>query len=343
MTLVDGPRGQASEAVRRLAATPTPLEPLDRLARHLGRRPGSLYAKRDDLTGLAGGGSKARKLVHLCTAAVAAGADHLVSGGGVQSNHARMTAAAAGRLGMRCTLLLQGSPPEASTGNLLLDELLGAEVVWTPPGSLDEADRRIRAHAAELRARGSRAFAIPTGGSHPVGALGMADSADEVQAQLPDAVVVLASGSGGTQAGYAAVLGDHARVVGVEVGIETSLVDRVGLLTEQVARLLGRDLPRGTPQLVRGQVGPGYGHGTPAGLRAMRVAAELEGLLLDPTYTAKAFAHLLAGCRDGSLPADRPVVFVHTGGLPGLFSRRHTDWAAHGLGPADGTDDDRLG
>lgn len=315
-----------------LALTPTPLQQMNRLAEALGKPAGTLLIKRDDLTGLAGGGNKARKLEYLMSDALRSGATHVVSGGGPQSNHARMTAAAAARLGLGCTLLLQGAPPAIRTGNLLLDGLLGADVVWTPGMDFDAAERAMSVHAARLQARGETPYVIPTGGSTPLGSLGMANSAVEALDERPDIdLFVVACGSGGTQAGLAVGAGSHDRVLGFRVAVQPDLGDRVGSIAAGAAALMGVEPPRGSVQLDAGQLGPGYGRGTAACFEAIALTARHEGVILDPVYTGKAMAGLIAAVRDGRIQRDDVVVFVHTGGMPGLLSDVHASWASQHL------------
>src|SRR5438132_13744867 len=154
-----------------LAHLPTPLEPMDRLGAHLGMDPGCLWVKRDDQTGLAGGGNKARKLEYLCADALAVGADTLVTGGGRQSNHVRMTAAAANKLGLACTVVLGGGRPERPSGNLLLDELMGADIVWAGDWAYYAVEAEIDATCERLRAEGRRPYGMPIGGASAIGAL----------------------------------------------------------------------------------------------------------------------------------------------------------------------------
>ncbi|GAB3199001.1 D-cysteine desulfhydrase [Geodermatophilus arenarius] len=294
----------------RLAHWPTPLDPAPRLAAALGLRPGDLAVKRDDLTDL-GGGNKVRKLEHLVAEAAGDGATVLVTSGGVQSNHARMTAAAAARVGLRAVLVLHGAPSAQRPGNLALEGALGARVVVV--GGPDGVEARVAAVAAELRAAGEVPAVLPLGGSSPTGARGYLACADELREQAPDARhVVVAVGSGGTMAGLVAGLGAE-RVLGVDVGAVPDPAERVaGLVTA-----LGGS-PEGL-RLRRDQVGDGYGARTDAAVAALRTAARTEGLLLDPVYTAKALAGLAAAVADGSVRPGERTVFVHTGGLAGLF------------------------
>jgi D-cysteine desulfhydrase family pyridoxal phosphate-dependent enzyme len=286
--------------------------------------------KRDDLTGLALGGNKARKLELLAAQAVSAGADVLVTGGGVQSNHARMTAAAANRLGIECHLVLAGRQPERTAGNLLLDRLMGATVEFGASDRYDDLERAIVVAAARLEAAGRRPFAIPVGGASAMGVVAYADAVDELRAQLaaarvaePDWIVV-ADGSGGTHAGILAGLGDSpTRVVGIDVGTRPDLDDAVPHLAAEAAELSGRARPTGAVIVDHDHYGDGYGHMTAAGLEAMILAARTEGLVLDPVYTGKAMAGLVARVRDTRITPEESVLFWHTGGAPAFFDPRY--------------------
>jgi D-cysteine desulfhydrase family pyridoxal phosphate-dependent enzyme len=308
-----------------LAHLPTPLEPADRLGRALGLEPGRLWVKRDDCTGLATGGNKARKLELLVADALATGCDVLVTAGGPQSNHARSTAAAAARVGLDCVLAFTGDPPIGTEGNQLLDVVLGADRRFFGPLTMDDLNDVVDRLADELRADGRRPYVIPVGGSSPLGASAYVAAADEIVAALghDDLLVVTATGSGGTHAGLAARLG-HERVVGVDVGALADVGSTVGRLTIEVAAFAGLPAPGGEPWLLRDQVGPGYGAPTEACREAIRLAARLEGLLLDPVYSGKAFAGLM------SLPPTaltaRVIVFLATGGVPALFTSRYEGW-----------------
>jgi len=278
-----------------LGSWPTPLEPASRLADALGLD--ELWIKRDDLTGLGGGGNKVRKLQYTCAQAVMAGATTLVTTGAAQSNHARLTAAAAARLGLRCTLVLHGTQPESPRGNLILDGLAGARIVWAGNAPLAEV------------AAAQEGFVIPFGGTSPFSALGYVDCARELTAQLPTVdMVVVAVGSGGTMAGLVAVLGPG-RVFGVDTGaLPDARATVAGLLEGMGVPVRAADL-----QIDGSQVGAGYAALTDSVRDALGLAARTEGLFLDPTYTGRAMAGLRAN------PPDGKVVFLHTGGLPGLF------------------------
>jgi D-cysteine desulfhydrase len=272
-----------------LGTWPTPLEAAPRLAAHLGLGPEDLWLKRDDLSGLGGGGNKVRKLEFSCGQAVGRGATVLVASGGAQSNYARLTAAASRRLGLKAVLVLRGNGPQGRTGNLSLEGLLGARVVWA--GDVDAAglDRAVADTAAELTAQGERVEVLPFGGSDRNGALGYLEGGRELRAQLPDVEhVVVAGGSGGTMAGLVAALGAD-RVLGVDVGAVQDLGARVAALVGEVA---DGGVEASALRLRHDQVGAGYGVLTPAASSALQAAAQCEGVILDPVYTAKALAGL---------------------------------------------------
>jgi L-cysteate sulfo-lyase len=304
-----------------LGTWPTPVEPAPRLAERLGLDPGNLWIKRDDLMGLGAGGNKVRKLEYLCAAALEHDATTLVTSGGPQSNHARLTAAAACRLELDCVVVLAGERPPSFDGNLALQGLMGTRVVWA--GNLDDAglERRVDEVADELARRDARVAVIPLGGSNALGAQGYVDCANEIATQIPDVRhVVVAVGSGGTMAGLVAGLGPE-RVLGFDVGATANAEERVRALLVDLSAA-GTATPEhatGSLRLRSDQVGAGYGILTPQARVALIDAAQCEGIFLDPVYTAKALSGLAAAVKDGGIkPGDR-TVFVHTGGLPGLF------------------------
>jgi D-cysteine desulfhydrase family pyridoxal phosphate-dependent enzyme len=312
-----------------LAVTPTPLQPMDRLGHALGMAPGQLLVKRDDLTGLAGGGNKARKLGFLVGDALAAGCDTLITGGAAQSNHVRMTAAAARAAGLHCTAVLGGEAPAVDEGNLVLDRLLGLDIVWVGAYDGFQIEQEIAETAMRLRAEGRNPYEIPLGGASPVGTLGYVEAADELCHQLPGgAIVYTATGTGGTQAGLVVGFGHHERVRGVDVGALDDVEARIGTLVPGVASLAGRSLPQGRVHLDREHVGPGYGARTDGAREALELCARLEGIILDPVYSAKAMAALITDQRAGRIPAGQTIVFLHTGGLPSLFTGRVAAWLA---------------
>lgn len=307
-----------------LAHLPTPLEPLPRLGAHLGLD--DLWVKRDDLTGLALGGNKARKLELLLADALAHGADTLVTGGGPQSNHARITAAAAATAGLECHLALAGPPPAHTDGNLLLDHLLGATLHFE--GAIDyyDIERDIEAVAARLAGDGRRPYAIPVGGASVVGAAAYALAVDELDEQVdalgraPFDWIVVADGSGGTQAGLLAGLGDSpTRVLGVDVGTRPDLDTAVPALARATVEHLGRSAEPGPTLVDHDHVGRAYGWATEGAVAAMRAAARTEGLILDPVYSAKAMDALTTHAASGRIGGR--VLFWHTGGAPAMFAQ----------------------
>src|SRR2546421_1025200 len=218
---------------------------MDRLGAHLGMTPGSLWVKRDDCTGLGGGGNKARQLEFLCFEAMQQGCDVLVTGGGRQSNHCRMTAAAANKLGLDCTLVLGGKQPSHATGNVVLDQLLRPDIVWAGELEYYAMEDAIGEVCERLANEGRKPYRMPIGGASVTGALGYVFAADE----LPSVdLVVVADGSGGTHAGLVAGLGNHAQVLGVDVGTRPDLDEQVPAKATEVAALAGRPEPAGTVQ-----------------------------------------------------------------------------------------------
>jgi 1-aminocyclopropane-1-carboxylate deaminase/D-cysteine desulfhydrase-like pyridoxal-dependent ACC family enzyme len=325
---------QASAALRRahefpslsLAELPSPVEELKRLRSVLRSGP-RILTKRDDAISFGFGGNKVRKLAIVAGQAVADGADALITVGGIQSNHARATAATAAKLGLRCHLVASGVPPDRLTGNALLDALLGAEVEYVP-GRTDRVPAMRRA-AERMRAAGGKPAEIPLGASTPEGAIGFVRAIGEMlqQGVRPD-VIVHATSSGGTQAGIVAGCALHGlstRVVGVSADDPAADVERqVRSIIAGMAEPLGSpldDIAREvTIEVDDTFVGGGYGVPTPASTEAQQLAARTEALFVDHTYTAKAFAALIARVRDGRIPNDAMVLFWHTGGQVGLFA-----------------------
>jgi L-cysteate sulfo-lyase len=313
------------------AHLPTPLEPMERLTKHLGGA--RLWIKRDDCTGLSSGGNKTRKLEFLMGDAVAKGADTIITQGATQSNHARQTAAAAAKLGMECHLLLEdrtgnNSPDYTLNGNVLLDRLHGAHIAKRPADT--DMNAEMEALASDLRAKGKKPYVIPGGGSNPVGALGYANAAMELVAQanatgLKIDHVVHATGSAGTQAGFVTgmvALNSGIPTLGISVRApkekqEQSVFD----LAQRTAEHLG------APGIVKREhivansdyVGPGYGLPTQGMREAVKLVAQLEGILLDPVYTGKGMDGLIDHVRKEFFAKDSNVVFLHTGGSAGLF------------------------
>ena len=307
-------------------AAPTLVEPMPNLQRSLGGG-ARLFIKRDDAIPFGFGGNKVRKLALVAARAVADGADTLITAGGVQSNHARATAAAAAKLGLRAVLVANGTPPERLTANALLDDLLGAQVVYVPSRE-DRAPMMLQV-AQRLRGEGRRPFAIPIGASTPLGALGFALAVAELIEQMPPPdVIVHSTSSGGTQAGLVAgcrLLGLQTRVVGISADeASPSLTACVQGIVDGIGDLLGLDCTAGAGktaiEIDDGFVGGGYGIPTDASREAIELAARTEAIFLDPTYTAKAMAGLMASVRWRKFSENQTVLFWHTGGQVGLFA-----------------------
>ncbi|TFU01371.1 D-cysteine desulfhydrase [Polymorphobacter arshaanensis] len=315
---------------RRYTAGFTPLEPLPRLSALLGPE---LWIKRDDLLGLAGGGNKTRKLEFLVAEALREGADTLVTVGAPQSNHCRLTLAAAAREGLHCRLIIEERVPGTyspdALGNNLLFDLMGVESI-TPVALGSDLGAAMAAEAAAVAALGRRAYVIPGGGSNPLGALGYASCAQEIMAQSFDQGVaidriIVASGSAGTHAGL--LVGLTALNAGIPLtGInvrrpQAEQEANVHALAVTTAALLGTPVPdRSAVSALDRWVGPGYSLPTPSMVEAVRLLASVEGIMLDPVYTGKAMAGLIGLAREGVLRRGERVLFIHTGGSPSLHA-----------------------
>ncbi len=316
-----------------LAHLPTPLVEMKRLRTAVGPSCPRLFIKRDDCTGLAFGGNKTRKLEFLIGAALAQGADTLVTTGAVQSNHARQTAAAAAAAGLACKLVLFDIVPyDGATyrrsGNLMLDGMLGAEVEIVPAGTPQrETFERV---FTELEGQGHRPYFAPAGGSNVTGALGYVAAYSELLSQLRERGIEAtrlfhASSSGGTQAGLLAgraLAGEGPRIEGINVyrPDHDAMAGGIARLAADTAARLTLACPLDDVVLHGGVLGAAYGLPTPAMREAVTLLARAEGIFLDPVYTGKAMAGLLALIRSGRIVADESVVFLHTGGAPGLFA-----------------------
>jgi L-cysteate sulfo-lyase len=316
-----------------IAHLPTPLEPMRRLTAHLGGP--RLWVKREDCTGVGFGGNKLRKLDYVLHEAVAAGADTLVSGGVVQSNSQRQVAAAAARLGLACHLavyhgrLAPPTPDYEVSGNALLNRLFGAtlhDVPWT-----GDRNRAIEALADDLTAQGRKPFVVPYGVSNARGAIAYATTMVEIAHQcdalgfVPDAVAHC-SGSAGTQAGLvlgAAMCLPQTRIVGIDIDAEPERV-RADVIRygHAAADLLDVPFPEDNVEVVAGHAGPAYGVPHQATIDAIKLAGRLEAFVLDPVYSGKGLAGLIALITEGRWTPDQNVIFLHTGGAPALFAYR---------------------
>jgi L-cysteate sulfo-lyase len=312
----------------KLAKLPTPLEEMPRLSKSLGGP--KLWIKRDDLTGIAFGGNKERKTEFVMADVIRKGADTVITTGAVQSNHARVTVAAARKLGLKATLVLRGKEPREYTGNLLLASLFGADMHFVQ-GSSQQMIPVMEKVAEELKRKGHKPYIVPAGASYPTGAAGyvnaileMIRQAEEVNLKID--YIVHASGSGGTQAGLVIankVLETGIEVLGMYIKAKSNqwLTEKIVEIANGIARLL--DLNQTVDQkdvvLMGDYAGEAYGVLTPEALEAIRLVAQTEGILLDPVYTSKAMAGLIDLVKQGHFKKDENVVFVHTGGTPALF------------------------
>lgn len=306
---------------------PTPLVPAKRLSEALGGP--QIWLKRDDLTPVGLGGNKVRKLEYLIADALHSGADLVVTAGAAQSNHCAQTAAACNRVGLDCMVILRGDPGTPTAGNILVDRLMGAEVRFVPM-DMDERNVVAASVVEELLAAGRKPYLVPVGGSNGLGVIGYAQALFELVEQaaaldLAPSAIVSASGSGGTQAGLVLAteaLGRPFSVHGISVRADRdTLAARVAGLSNEGAALVEGPTVSAADVLVHdGYVGAGYGELTDASLEAIRMAARLEGLVLDPVYTGKAMSGLIGEIRSGRWGPEQSVVFIHTGGAPAVFA-----------------------
>ena len=308
----------------RLGVYPTPFYRLENISRIYSK---DIWIKRDDLCGVALGGNKVRKLEYLLADAQKQGCDTVFTTGGAQSNHAMLTAACTSRLGMKTILLLKDRGVTGHLGNLVLDEIYGAQVRMIDTDDYQDIYREMDRLGAELAAQGHKCCPIPVGGSTALGAIGYVHCVEELAAQVPEGVtidhIVSATGSGGTTAGL--LLGakrylPDAKVTGIGVD-DDPFEEIVPRLAAGAAELLGWDLSRrdGDFEMVY-HVGPGYAIPNPEDTPYIQELARTEGILLDPVYTGKAWAGMLRLLKEGHFPGDGPLAFVHTGGAAALFA-----------------------
>jgi len=315
----------------KLAFLPTPLQKLERLGKKIGVR--ELYVKRDDQTGLALGGNKARKLEYLMADALDVKADVVFTLGGPQSNHCRQTAAAAKACGLDSVLIFSGEKIEEVQGNMVLDKLLNSK--WYFAGDKGR-EEKLDEIVEEYRKKGKTPYIIPLGGSNALGAMGYVEGGIELAKQCqeqgidPD-YIFIATGSGGTQAGL--MLGIHlgglkAKVIGISVsGTSDEITEKVNNLLVEMGAKLDVDI-KGLPNVIVYDefVGEGYGRPTELSKRALKMSATEEGLIIDPVYTAKGLSGLIGMVEDGRLDTESSVIFLHTGGMPALFAETDLYW-----------------
>jgi D-cysteine desulfhydrase family pyridoxal phosphate-dependent enzyme len=310
----------------KIANLPTPVENLPRLSAELSGP--SIIVKRDDLTGLALGGNKTRKLEYLLAEAKANGARTIITAGAVQSNHCRQTAAACARLGYDCILVLTGEKPSSATGNLLLDDLFNAKFVWT---SIEERDQLLQLSYQQAWDAGRRPYLIPYGGSNTTGATAYVAAIQELHTQQakPD-WIVFASSSGGTQAGLVAgakLFGFKGKILGISVDeTEADLKKCVASLATATTDVLGEKINIFEQDVMVNDhyIGAGYGIMGAPEIEAIQMFARTEGLLLDPVYTGRAAAGMIDLIRQGYFKPEETVLFWHTGGIPALFSDKYS-------------------
>lgn len=317
------------------AHLPTPIEDLPRLSMALGGP--RLLVKRDDLTGLAFGGNKTRKLEFLVAEARDQSAKTLISGGALQSNHCRQTAAAAARFGFKCILVLTGNKPENSSANLLLDELFGAEIVHVPERK--DRDRILQETFDRAAKDGMKPYLVPYGGSSPTGALGYAFAMSElIDQNLQADWIVFATSSGGTHAGLVLgqrIFGYKGRILGISIDeSEDWLKEHVSQLASSAGERLGNGNHFVADDVLANAryCSAGYGVLTEQEREAIDLFARYEGLLLDPVYTGRAAGGMIDLIRKGFFKKDDTVLFLHTGGQPALFAADHASNLQRPLG-----------
>jgi D-cysteine desulfhydrase family pyridoxal phosphate-dependent enzyme len=306
----------------RFAHLPTPIDELPRLTQHLGIS--QLLIKRDDQTGLAFGGNKTRKLEYLLGDALARGARTLITRGAAQSNHCRQTAAAAARIGFDCVLVLTGNPPSLPSGNILLDQILNAKLIWTEG---HDPEAVMLETLADLESQGADPYLIPYGGSNHIGVRAYVEAIEELMSQSPDVDRILfASSSGGTQAGLclgAQLYGFKGRITGISVDLKAhTLQSKVSEIANNTAEGMGSTIRIQEEQVevVDAFLGEGYGVMGDLERNAIRTFARQEGILLDPVYTGRAAGGMMEMIKTGTIRKDERVLFWHTGGTPSLFA-----------------------
>ena len=319
-----------------LAKLPTPVQPLRRLSEKYGVR---LYVKRDDLSGIALSGNKIRKLEFVLADALAQKADTVITCGGAQSNHCRATAIAAAMLGLNCRLLLRTadpSNPPPPEGNILLDRMVGAEIVWITPDEYKQRDELMAREAASLQESGKTAYAIPEGASNALGALGYIRAMEELVNDITNTLgggnqpctIINAVGSGGTSAGLilgAKIFDVNARIVGINARKDRDyFVQAIGNICEQAIAdyhlVLDFDRQRDV-EIIDGYVGLGYALSQTKELELICEVASTEGIFLDPVYTGKAFFGMIQELKRDPKCFGKKIIFLHTGGIFGLFPK----------------------
>jgi D-cysteine desulfhydrase len=321
---------------RRYTEGHTPIEKLSRFSKQLDGP--AIYMKRDDLLGLAAGGNKTRKLEFLVADAITKGADTLITCGAVQSNHCRLTLAAAVKEGLKCRLVLEERVPKSynlqASGNNFLFQLMGVEKIKVVPGGSDMM-KEMQTEADEVAAAGRKAYIIPGGGSNSLGALGYVACAEEILNQIFEKGlrihrVVCASGSAGTHAGLVTgFCGTNSNIPVIGINVSRTKEAQEGLVYGLVQKTaehagVGGKIPREAVLCFGDYVGAGYSLPTPGMIEAVKLLARTEAILLDPVYTGKTMAGMIDLVRKGYFKKDENILFVHTGGSPALYAYRET-------------------
>ncbi|MEE2876481.1 MAG: D-cysteine desulfhydrase family protein [Candidatus Neomarinimicrobiota bacterium] len=316
-----------------LAKLPTPLEPVKRLGKVLGGL--DLWFKRDDLTGFGLGGNKVRSLEYLAADAIREGADMLVTGGSAESNHVRTTMAVAAHLGLRGVAVLPGEQPAETQGNLLLNKLLKAKLVFSGDPDRKNIDKHIGHEVERLRALGGKPYMIRRGGVSPLGCVGYVLAAMEICSQLKELnidldLLLCATGCGVTQAGLLVgfrLMELDCKLYGVTVSRRRNeCIAQIERLTKETTEMLGLDLTISSDDIIvfDDYIGEGYGKPTADCIECLRLVARTEGVFLDPIYTAKAMVGLTDLVKKGGIGIDKTALFLHTGGVPSVFSYAST-------------------
>lgn len=314
-----------------LANLPTPVHKMEGMSRDLDGP--DIYIKRDDLTGIAFSGNKIRKLEYCCAHALKKGLNVLITTGGLQSNHARATAAAAARLGLKCHLVLGGEKPLIPDGNLFLDRLLGASVTYAGDRGLTETEEMMMDIADKYRERGLHPYIIPLGASDPIGSMGYIRAVREMMEQFnsleftPDRIIC-PTGSAGTLAGLLAgkfLFGLGSEITGFSVAFDSGMVkERVISILENIKKDFFPDMQIAPKEIEVNDlyIGEGYTRTTPEQLSLIKKVAEKEAIIFDPVYTGKAFYGLASEIKKGKLNREEKILFIHTGGAFGLLPYR---------------------
>ncbi len=309
-----------------LGCFPTPFYKMENLSRKLDM---SIYVKRDDLSGLAAGGNKTRKLEYVLADAMAQKCDTVITTGQAQSNHAVLTAVACRKVGLEPILVLKKRGVTGIKGNMLLNKIVDADVRFVDSDHYEDVYREMDLVAEEQEQKNRRPYQIPLGASVPLGCLGYAAGVIELFAQADQRGtridhIVCASGSGGTQAGLivgAKILNKDTKIIGILTSPEQDFDKLVYNLALDTCKLLETDLNISKEDIIlKEYIGPGYGLPSAEGTSAIKLVACTEGFLLDPVYTGKAFGGLLSLIREGYFKKNETIVFIHTGGLPALFA-----------------------